>query len=473
MPARFASTTAMTVDPDAQGRLWRPLDSALEQALDALPQDANAVACWVALSGGADSTALLHTAVRVLGATRVRALHVNHNISEQSSRWQADAEAACKRLGVACRTVDVEVSEAGSLEAAARAARYEVFEAVLREPENRGACLLLAHHRQDAAETVLLKLFQGRPVKPMPATRQLGDGLLIRPFLGLDRSALQRAVVGTGLDWVEDESNLDLRFDRNALRQAVLPLVRSRFGDVDTTLVRLGERFADQDEAIAELMARAELQGPGSWAMQLSAVNELSQNTAALVLRRFLEQRGVLAFTDRQLAELVSQLRSSKRLSAAPALLSNPVSLRTWRGALWLCRSFELAERYPMTTEQLELPHGTLAMQPISTSLLDAETDPETGPETDPETDVPGEGALSVGFVSPSARLTLIGRSGSKPLKQWLSEHGVPPWLRSSYPVLLRADVPYVLPGVGRVACPTPASQAFYERVVWTPENGF
>ena len=112
----------------------------------------------VGFSGGLDSTVLLNLLTEVVAAERITAVHINHGLSSQADQWQEHAQRQCKALGVAYHGETVKViSAGGGLEEAARNLRYQVFERLLVE----GGILLLGHHQNDQAETVLYRLMRG------------------------------------------------------------------------------------------------------------------------------------------------------------------------------------------------------------------------------------------------------------------------------------------------------------------------
>ncbi len=189
--------------------------------------------CWVvAYSGGLDSTVLLRALALLRGELpqKVSALHINHRLSANSDVWQAHCEATCDSLDIPLITEEVQVAtNAGEgIEAAARLARYSVFERYLRE----GDCLLQAHHLDDQAETLLLRVLRGsgpRGLGAMPQSRPLGRGRLLRPLLSFSRVQLQTWLDSGGHTWIEDESNSDHTFDRNFIRHQILPRLELRW----------------------------------------------------------------------------------------------------------------------------------------------------------------------------------------------------------------------------------------------------
>ncbi|HEX9302596.1 MAG TPA: tRNA lysidine(34) synthetase TilS, partial [Casimicrobiaceae bacterium] len=179
----------------------------------------------VALSGGRDSMVLLDALAEVAPANGVvlGAVHVHHGLSPNAGAWAEFCAAECARRGVplTVHEVVVERGEGAGPEAAARDARYRVFEAVDAD------FVALAHHADDQAETLLLQLMRGagpHGLAAMPAlhARRVGPALL-RPFLALPATAIEAHAKARGLAWIDDESNADVALRRNFLRHEIAP----------------------------------------------------------------------------------------------------------------------------------------------------------------------------------------------------------------------------------------------------------
>ena len=161
-----------------------PLESRLLQALAPWREAGG----WcVAFSGGLDSTVLLHLLAQLARSEALpalSALHVHHGLQAAADGWPAHCQAVCRSLGIPLRVERVQVAVGGSIEQAARDARYRAFQANLGE----GQVLLTAQHLDDQAETLLFRLLRGaglRGLAAMPASRPLGGGRLCRPLLGV------------------------------------------------------------------------------------------------------------------------------------------------------------------------------------------------------------------------------------------------------------------------------------------------
>ena len=186
-------------------------------------------------------------------------MHIDHGLHPNAKRWARTA-ALARRLGVPLRVLAVSVARArgASLEAAARDARYRCFAGSCAA----GEALLTAHTQEDQLETVLLQLLRGcglPGLAAMPALAPLGAGTLARPLLGVLAPAARAWVRARELTWVEDDTNLDERFDRNYLRRRVLPAVRQRWPGGGRAVAR-SARHAAEAQRLLVALARADLE---------------------------------------------------------------------------------------------------------------------------------------------------------------------------------------------------------------------
>ena len=217
----------------------------------------------VAVSGGRDSTALLHCTLRQareLGV-EVWALHVHHGLMPQADAWLKQVQQQSHRWGALfdSRRLAGKPARGESTEAWARAGRYQALAAMALE--HGCPLVLLAHHRRDQAETWLLQALRGAGaagLAAMPLTA-LRSGLhWARPWLNLDSQCVEAYARRHRLKHVEDPSNVDLRFARNRLRHAVWPALLTGFEDAETSLAAAASR-AQEALALAQEAADADL----------------------------------------------------------------------------------------------------------------------------------------------------------------------------------------------------------------------
>ena len=283
----------------------QPLTQAL-QALDHLPPKV------VALSGGADSTAmLLACAQRWPG--QVKAVHIHHGLQAAADTFAQHCEALCARWQVPLVVHHVQAHHASgeSPEEAARNARYVGIESVLQQHWGGGLRhVLLAQHADDQAETVLLALSRGAGLPglaAMPAQRMRGDIHLHRPWLALPGALVRPWLQSQGQTWCEDPTNQDTRYARNRIRAELLPVWETLFPSFRHTLARTAGHAA-QAQALLDEVAAQDLVQVGQPPL-LSALQTLSAARQANVLRHWLKGLGVRA-SHAQLQALMQQVQA-------------------------------------------------------------------------------------------------------------------------------------------------------------------
>ncbi len=214
----------------------------------------------IAFSGGLDSTVLLHALVACAGAARCVAFHIHHGLSLHADAWLAHCATTAQALDVAfdSRRVNVQAVAERGIEAAARDARYAALNELCEA--HAANLLLLAHHADDQAETVLLQLLRGSgpagiAAMPFQSHRVQREVKRLRPLLTVPRAALEAYAAQHALQWVEDESNQNLQYARNALRHVVLPALEKYFPAYRKTLVRTARHAADTQQLLDELAA--------------------------------------------------------------------------------------------------------------------------------------------------------------------------------------------------------------------------
>jgi tRNA(Ile)-lysidine synthase len=281
----------------------------LAQALQAF---APALPLAVALSGGADSTALLHACVQRWPG-QVRAVHIHHGLQKAADAFESHCQALCKAVSVPLVVVRVQAQHAPgqSPEDAARIARYTALtQAATSHPLLIGVHnLALAQHADDQSETLLLALSRGAGLPglaSMPACWSRGGLQWHRPLLRVAGQDLRQWLVEQGLGWVEDPSNQDPRYTRNRIRTQILPALDSAFTGWRDTFARSASHCAQAQEALIEL-AEIDLQQTGL-PPRIAALQVLSPARRVNVLRHWLRLHHHTSPSSAQLDALVPQI---------------------------------------------------------------------------------------------------------------------------------------------------------------------
>ena len=390
----------------------------------------------VAVSGGSDSVALLHV-LRELAPTfglTLHVLHVDHGLRAESPRDAEFVRALGDRLGV---PVDVErvTIGPGSVEAAARDARYAALEAWA---DRLGAHrIAIGHSADDQAETVLMRLLDGAGVRGLagiPPRR----GRVIRPLIETRRQALRDALVAAGLDWVEDETNRDPKFLRNRIRHELLPLLAASYAtDVVPSLVRAARRARDTvdalDRAATDALERLATVESGALTLPRGPLAMLPPPLAAETLRQAAARLGsrapLRAWAHRGLQRVLAPVtpRRPFRLGGVTVEVSGD---RVRVGA---------GHPPPLMPRTLAVP-GRLALPEIG-RMLDSRVVPAAGYTASRTADRVAFDAAGV----PRAILVRARRAGDRfeafgggerRVKSFLIDAKVPRWERARVPIL-------------------------------------
>jgi tRNA(Ile)-lysidine synthase len=422
--------------------------TAVDKALRGLGTPSAGETLVAALSGGADSVALLDALV-VLAAPRgfrVVAAHLDHGLRADSGQDAAFCAELCARLGVPLRTAVGDVRgrarrERGGVEEAARRERYTFLRAV--KDEEGAVAIAVAHTRDDQAETFLLRLLRGAGASGLAAMRPR-SGDVLRPLLAVSRQQVLRHLEGRGLAWREDPTNADRSLLRNRVRHELLPYLESRFNpEISEALARTASLLADEAELIDRLGRElgAALRRDGD-AILLSrkGLNAAPRAQARAAVRSALEAVGGLRGVTAAHVERVLDLASAE----APS--GRRLPLPGGREALFRFDVIRVGPRtsapsafaYPLRVPgKVELPGGgALVARPARGPAASNE---ETAVVAVPE------GPLVVRTRQPGDRIRRHGRDVS--LKRFLMERRVPADLRGGLPLVASGGRVLWVPG--------------------------
>lgn len=384
----------------------------------------------LALSGGMDSMLLLELLYRLDLSSSVQAIYVHHGLSPNADAWGLFCQQQCQHRGIAFAIEPVTIlDKTRNIEAQARNLRYQALSRYVVSPEH---ALLTAHHADDQLETLLLALKRGSGLDGLTgiaASKAFAEGSLLRPLLAFSRHELQQVAISIDLAWIDDESNQNQDFDRNFLREQVLPLLNQRFVRYSQNASRSAQLLQQsqqwQQQQLASSLADIVL-GDRLDLAKLQQQDKLSQN---LLLRAFAKQQQ-LVLSQQQLDVLQTEVIAAKP-DAMAKLQLGPLLFRRYQHFLYL---------QPQALEYPTLSPTKLGWQQL------LETDNGWFFWSDSVPDFLYEAATSHSClplgVSASAELTLQAVAMSapfkpsdrptKPLKQWCQLWNIPPWQRQA-----------------------------------------
>lgn len=403
----------------------------------------------VGLSGGLDSTVLLHLLARINldAGFALEAAHVHHGLNPRADEWLAHCRHVCAALGVRLHECRVTVTASGKgLEAAAREARHSALAAISSD------WIVLAHHRGDQAETLLHRLVRGAGVHGAGAMRERdAERRLWRPLLDESRTALLVWAQAQALSWIEDDSNADVTFTRNRLRHEILPLLETHFGGVEGNLARAARHFGEGAQLLDDLAAidadAVMPSKPGS----RGRLRALSASRARNLLRHLLALAGARMPDSARLDDALRQLHGD----AAVRLPMDAVWLCAYRDRVWLERNAVVEQPVVWQGEPLlAWGDGQVRFLRVATGGLAL---------------APG---CLLGLSDGRDRLRLHGGGPSRPFRLLCQEVGIPPWWRARLPVLRdAAGVPIWIGGVGANVDSAAAEGCSGWSVRWEPSR--
>lgn len=431
---------------------------------------------WLALSGGLDSVVLLDLVVRYCQQQNqdLNVIHIHHGLSANADQWALHCQQLCENyqtrfgINIECQVHRVQLDTSGNIEAQARQARYQVFSDALQQED----LILMAHHSDDQAETLLLRLMRGagsQGLAGMPQQRTLGQGRLFRPLLNYSRQQLEEYAHQQQLSWVEDESNVSLEFDRNYLRHQVMPLLKQRWPSTNRVLSRVGQNLSDAAELnrdLAELDLEKVCHGEKSLCCQ--ALVELTQVRQTNLLRHWLQKGGMPELEQKQWQVIFTEIVAARE-DAEPCFDWGGYQLRRFRNRLYLLKPsrsksdlltssqdhvslnqsstcIDISKGYrlsglPLSTASIHLvlPGGEWSLQSLSRQLSQqrdkAEFELGANSSNKVRLKLPDSGHLELRYRQGGEKICLPKR-GTKALKKLLQEADIPPWQRQQLPLL-------------------------------------
>ena len=401
------------------------------------------------LSGGLDSVVLLEVLRRLAGPLDfdLSCVHINHNISPSARRWAAFCARQCKRrdIALALHEVDVAPYLAEGLEAAARRVRYQVY-----AKQDQADFVVLAQHLDDQAETLLLQLLRGAGVRggaAMPLIRAQGRGdkrapapAILRPMLELSRQHIEAYARANKLEWVEDESNADTRYDRNFLRHRVLPVIGQAFPGYRATLARAARHLGEASLLLDQLAQADAKHATNGNRLALAQLRRLGFARAKNLLRWLLQQQGVAAPEADRLQEGLRQLFEAGD-DATVRVALGALELRRYAGDAYLLpalpdppadlrRDWDGRRAWPVPELGGSLRFARRQGAGLACALV-------------------GEHGLNLRLRRGGEKLRLQAKGSTRSLKNLLQEARLPPWERERLPLIYCADTLVAVPGLG------------------------
>lgn len=390
---------------------------------------------WVAYSGGMDSHVLLHAMSRALEAyesIELRAVHINHGLNKKAHSWEAHCQVVCAALQVPLERiqVDIKLTPGESVEALARGARYKAFEQIVQKNQ----LLVTAQHLRDQTETVLLQLFRGSGPKglaAMPDITRFSKGYLARPLLNVPYKEIKAYAARNHIQWLEDDSNVSTRFNRNFIRLQVLPLLQKRWPGLTTTVARSARLCAESQQVLQRLLHDQLKQMQGEHADQLP-IDKLQKKILPeqrLLIREWIRINKMAIPSENYLQRIIDEVMRAAE-DANPVVSWASVEVRRFKKSLYIMRVSESEhQRFALKfsgNHDCRLPGsiGIIAPRHVSGAGIKKQLFEEA--------------AVKIRFRRGGEKIQLHGHTRS--LKKLLQVWSVPPWKRHNIPLVFHQD---------------------------------
>ncbi len=389
----------------------------------------------IGFSGGIDSTVLLHQLVQLREQhpeIHLRAIYINHQLSENAERWGLHCESICKDWDVEFEAISVNAkpNPGESPEAAARNARYRIFFDKIQADEY----LLTAHNADDQVETVFLQLLRGagpKGLSAMPEKTEFTVGFHARPLLSYSREEILRYAKKHNLVWIEDESNLNNKFDRNFLRNNVIPLLKQRWPQLASTVSRSARHCAEAKSLLEEVgINDLVLCQSDDEVILISALEKLSYSRQKNAIRTWLDENNFPPIDNKKIDELLKVFLKARE-DQQPLLCWENIEVRRHKDKLFFMNKLlshdpSLIIKWDMKNK-IELPNGLGTLDPKDFDIVNRDN-------------------ITVRFRQGGEVCRPVGRKETHTLKHLFQEWDVPAWYRDRIPLIyVGNDITYVV----------------------------
>ena len=338
-------------------------DKIYQSFLENLKQDNSNLEILMGFSGGLDSSVLLHllSQMRAKLNFKLKAIHVHHGLSSSADDWLNFCKEKCKLLDIEFHSEKVKINEKTSLgiEGEARKLRYKAIK------ETQKDIVALGHHQNDQAETLMLQLLRGAGLKGLAAMPEFDSKRKFwRPLLNIKKDTLEKYAKDKKIEYIEDESNQDINFDRNFIRKKVLPLIESRYPSSIETMSRSAINISEGhhlNELVALDDSKSVMSDDGKY-LFITDLKSLPKIRAINLIRWWLSFNNLLMPSRRNIDELYKQILLIKRDTSLNLKISDDASIRAYNNKLFIVSLDINPSKFDLKwsgQEELYLPNKT------------------------------------------------------------------------------------------------------------------
>jgi tRNA(Ile)-lysidine synthase len=407
---------------------------------DYLKQNKPNLEILLGFSGGLDSCVLLHLLANMQTQLdfKLKAIHVHHGLNSSADEWLNFCKEKCKLLEIELYDVKVRINEKRSLgiEGEARKLRYEAIK------KKQKGVVALGHHQNDQAETLMLQLLRGSGLKGLAGMPEFDEKRKFwRPMLNIKKELLEKYASENNIEYIKDESNEDINFDRNFIRKKVLPLIESRYPSSIETISRSARNISEGHQ-INELLALDDSKNVMSvdgGHLLIENLIKLSNLRAINLIRWWLSFNDLLMPSKKNVEELLRQVKLIKKDTSLNLKISNDRAIRAFGDKLFIVSMMSNLSSYHFKwsgQEEIELPNksklhfvktkkGGLSLSKLGVNTLDIKG--RTGGE----------------------KLKPLPDQPSRSLKYLFQKADIPHWERDQFPLVYANEKLVAVPNLG------------------------
>ncbi len=409
--------------------------------LSVLQELGNVNKLWLAYSGGMDSSVLLHLFYSNKEKIRhkIEVLYVNHGLQQEADDWSVFCQKQCEEYDFPFTELKVSEScpKGESVEAWAREKRYQLIDDIM-EPND---VLFSGHHKDDQVETFFLQALRGagvRGLSAMPLIKKKKNTFYVRPLLVYSREEIKHYANEHDLNWQEDKSNSDSRYDRNYFRHNLAAVIEEKWPAYRDTINRLIENQKETrlilDELAIEDINNAK--NDNEISLDINTIKTLSKARQKNLIFVWLEQLGLQTPGSRHIEKIISDIINSD-LDKSPCVNWPDVEIRRYKNTLYALKAMQ---NYDADTEFKWQPESILN---IFEETLIAKRAKGIGIS---QNKVNGHDFI-VRFRKGGEKIKPGHSSHSKTVKQLFQERSVLPWYRNKIPLVYVNNELVAIPG--------------------------
>ena len=395
----------------------------------------------VAYSGGIDSSALLHLLNSIKNELKqsIEVIYINHGLHKKSLDWGKFCEDECNEYNIPFKLISIneKCPNGVSIESWARNKRYSI----ISKEMNKNDILLTGHHMDDQVETFFLQILRGsgpRGLSCMPAIKKFKNGFHVRPFLNIQRNELEEYINANNINWQEDESNSDTRYDRNYLRHSVLPY----FGVAWPSYCQSISKSINHQIESMTILNEIALED-----MEKTLCKNLI-NLNVIILKRLsvARQKNLIFYWrdslnldkpgSKHMEQIISTLINSG-YDKCPCVNWKNTEIRKYRDHLYAFKSIHEHD------ENIEINWNTKSPLKIQGETLVAKESHGKGVSKS----IIEDARITIRYRHGGEKIYTNSSSHSKTVKQLFQESGVLPWLRDRIPLIYINEELAVIPG--------------------------